>query len=77
MMAVRLSEGSAAARKAERGATSMFWEQARRTRNVSAKGRLLGMEMRARQIAEGRCVKTMVWEELLVGDIKVWQGWIL
>lgn len=61
MMAVRLSEGRAAARKAERGATSMFWEHARRTRKVSARGRLLGTEIRARQIAEGRCVKTIVW----------------
>ncbi|OKP08250.1 hypothetical protein PENSUB_5617 [Penicillium subrubescens] len=59
-MAVRLSEGSAAARKAERGATSMFCEHARRTRNVSASGKLLGTEIRARQIAEGKCVNTIV-----------------
>ena len=54
MIAVRLSAGKAAARNAERGATSMFWVQARRIKKVSARGRLDGTEMRARQIADGR-----------------------
>lgn len=59
-MDVRLSVGSAVARNAERGATSMFWLHARRTRNVRASGRADGMGTRARQMADGRCVKTIV-----------------
>lgn len=60
MIAVRLSLGSAAAKNAERGATSMFWEQARRTRKVNASGRSEGTGISAKNIADGRCVKTIV-----------------
>lgn len=62
-MAVRFSGGRALARKAERGATSMVWVQARRTRKSMANGRDDGMGIMARQIAEGRWVKTIVCDE--------------
>jgi hypothetical protein len=60
MIAVRLSAGSAAARKAERGAESMFELHERRMRNVSASGRELGTGTSIRQRAEGRWVKAIV-----------------
>ena len=43
-----------AARNAERGAVSMTCVQARPMRKTRAPGRVDGMGMRARQIAEGR-----------------------
>lgn len=51
-----------AARKAERGATSMDWVQARRMRKRIEGPRVEGTGMRARQIAEGRWVNTIVCE---------------
>jgi hypothetical protein len=53
-----------AARKAERGATSMDCVQERRMRKVRARGRVVGTGIRARAMAEGRWVKTMVWKEI-------------
>lgn len=60
MIAVRFSGGRAAAKKALRGATSMLCEQARRIKKVKAAGRADGTGMRARQMADGKWVKTMV-----------------
>ena len=54
IIAVRWAFGSAAARKAERGATSMDWEQERRIRKANARGRAEGMGMRERAMVEGR-----------------------
>ena len=59
--AVRSVGRMTAAKNAERGATSMDWVHDRRMRNIIAKGREFGIPMSARKIAEGRCVKTMVW----------------
>jgi hypothetical protein len=61
IIAVRLSDGKAAARNAERGATSILCEQALSTRNVKANGRLFGTEISDKQMADGRCVKTIVY----------------
>jgi len=54
MTAVRSWGSTTAARKAERGATSMDCVQERRTMNMVAKGRLFGTGIRARKMAEGR-----------------------
>lgn len=62
MIAVRFSGGRAAAKKALRGATSMLCEQARRIRKAKAAGRAEGTGMSARQMADGRWVKTIVCE---------------
>ena len=52
--AVRSFGRTMAARKAERGATSIDWVQARRIRKSIANGREEGMGIRARQTADGR-----------------------
>ncbi len=49
-----------AARNAERGATSMTCVQARPMRKTSAPGSVAGMGIKARQMAEGRWVNTIV-----------------
>jgi hypothetical protein len=61
MTAVRSLGKRTAARKAERGAMSMDWVQARRMRNRRDSGREEGIGMRARKMDEGRWVKTIVW----------------
>jgi hypothetical protein len=66
MTAVRSLGSTIAAKKAERGATSMTCVQARPMRKVRAPGRVEGMGIRERQIAEGRWVKTIVCKAGLV-----------
>ena len=58
--AVRSFGRTTAARNADRGATSIDWVQERRMRNIIAKGREFGIGIRARKIADGRCVNTIV-----------------
>ena len=60
MIAVRLSAGSAVARNAERGATSMLCVEARRARNTREGARVGGMGIKERKMAEGKWVKTIV-----------------
>ena len=61
MTAVRSFGSITAAKKAERGATSIDCVHDRRTRKVKASGRDLGTGMNESAIAEGRWVNTMVW----------------
>lgn len=60
MMAVLSLGRSTAARNAERGATSMNYVHARRMRNMRENVGVDGTGMRARKMADGRCVKTIV-----------------
>lgn len=60
MTAVRSAGRITAARNAERGPASMDCVHARRIRNVMARISEDGRGIRARKIAEGRWVKTMV-----------------
>jgi len=60
MIAVRSDGNTIAAKKAERGATSIDWVQERRTRKRRDRWTSLGIGMSARKTAEGRWVKTMV-----------------
>lgn len=60
MTAVRSLGKMTAARNAERGATSMDWVHARRTRKSIAKWTLSGIGIRASAIADGKWVKTIV-----------------
>lgn len=59
-----------AARKAERGATSMDCVQERRMRKSMAMGREVGTGIRARKMAEGRWVNTIVCKVKLGCDVK-------
>ena len=60
-MAVRSCGCRIAARKADRGATSIDCVQERRIRNIMDQWTSLGTGMRARKIAEGRWVNTIVY----------------
>ena len=61
IIAVRCLAGRMAARKAERGATSIDCVQARSRTNVAASGKEDGSGIMARKTADGRCVKTIVY----------------
>lgn len=61
MIAVLSAGRTIAARKADRGAVSIDCVQERRKRKVRDRWTSLGMGMRARKMAEGRWVKTMVF----------------
>ena len=60
MIAVLSFGSTTAARKADRGATSILCVQLLRIRNIIAKGRLFGSPIQAKAIADGRWVNTIV-----------------
>jgi hypothetical protein len=60
MTAVRSAGRMTAAKKADRGATSIDWVHARRIRKSIAKGSCEGKGIKASAIEEGRWVNTIV-----------------